>query len=402
MTDLNKVPLSLYIHIPWCVKKCPYCDFNSHEIQNTLPKASYIDALIQDVKREAENIRNREIQSIFIGGGTPSIFCADSIKRLMNALRNELKLSSHTEITIEANPGTTDQENFTGFLEAGINRISIGVQSFSNTQLKILGRIHDAHTAIEAVQTAQRAGFNNINVDLMYALPEQTLSSALHDIEQAIALKPMHISYYQLTIEPNTSFYRQPPILPNSQTSWDIQQAGMDVLAKHGYQQYEVSAYAQQGHQCAHNINYWQFGDYLGIGAGAHQKLSLALPNDITRSEKPKHPQQYMKHINEDTSTTETHSLSEQDIIFEFMLNALRLKRGFTQQQFESHTGLSIEKIATPLQAHVNEGLLAKENDRIHCTARGYKFLDDVLQSWLPKSSPEQLQLDSIQVIHAN
>ena len=386
MPGSNNVPLSLYVHIPWCVKKCPYCDFNSHEIQNTLPEDPYIDSLILDLKSQSEEVHSREVQSVFIGGGTPSIFSANSIQRLMSSLRNELTLNDSAEITIEANPGTTDQENFSGFLEAGINRISIGAQSFSNSQLKSLGRIHDAHSAITAVHAAQQAGFENINIDLMYALPEQKISAALHDIEQAIDLNPSHISYYQLTIEPNTSFYRQPPVLPNSQTSWAIQQAGMNLLAQHGYQQYEVSAYAKQNYQCIHNTNYWQFGDYLGIGAGAHQKLSLELPTSITRCEKPKHPQQYMKHVNEGASETQTHTLDEQDIIFEFMLNALRLKYGFTRQQFESHTGLSIEKISIPLQKHIDEDLLAKEGDRINCTTRGYKFLDDVLESWLPKN----------------
>lgn len=395
MSDLNNVPLSLYVHIPWCVKKCPYCDFNSHEIQSTLPEDQYIDTLIQDLKTQNKIIRNREIQSVFLGGGTPSIFSAESLQRLITSLKNELTLSHTAEITIEANPGASDQENFSGFLEAGINRISIGAQSFSNTQLKSLGRIHDAQTAIAAVNTAQQAGFENINIDLMYALPEQELSTALHDIEQAIALNPTHISYYQLTIEPNTSFYRQPPVLPNSQTSWEIQQAGMELLAMHGYQQYEVSAYAQQGSQCIHNLNYWQFGDYLGIGAGAHQKLSVTLPNEITRCEKPKHPQQYMKHIQQGKIAVQTHTLSEQDILFEFMLNALRLKHGFTLQQFESHTGLSFKKIASLLQSQLDEGFLTKENDRIHCTARGYKFLDDVLQSWLPENTFAQQQLNT-------
>lgn len=386
ISTLNNVPLSLYVHIPWCVKKCPYCDFNSHEIQNTLPEDQYIDALILDLKAHCKDAQTREVQSIFIGGGTPSIFSSNSIQRLMSSFRNELTLSDTAEITIEANPGTTDQENFSGFLEAGINRISIGAQSFSNTQLKSLGRIHNADAAIDAMQTAQHAGFSNINIDLMFALPEQKLSAALHDIEQAIDLKPTHISYYQLTIEPNTSFYRQPPVLPNNQASWEIQQAGMNLLAQHGYQQYEVSAYAKQDYQCIHNTNYWQFGDYLGIGAGAHQKLTIDAPNSITRCEKPKHPQQYMKHIIEAKSPIHTQTLSEQDIIFEFMLNALRLKYGFTQQQFESHTGLPIQKIATPLQTHIDEGLLVKESDRIHCTTRGYRFLDDVLQSWLPNN----------------
>lgn len=384
---MHDVPLSLYVHIPWCIKKCPYCDFNSHEIKNTLPEDQYIDALIIDLKSHAKEVQNREVISVFIGGGTPSIFAAKSIKRLIAAIKNELNLYSAAEITIEANPGTTDQENFAGFFKAGINRISIGAQSFADSQLQSLGRIHDAQAAIDAAHAAQQAGFENFNIDLMYALPQQSLTAALDDIEQAIKLNPTHISYYQLTIEPNTSFYRQPPKLPDSQASWEIQQAGMELLAKHGYQQYEISAYAKENYQCAHNTNYWQFGDYIGIGAGAHQKLTLASKNLITRCEKPKHPQQYMRYINDEKSTAQTHNLSEQDIIFEFMLNALRLKHGFTKQQFEKHTGLSIEKIDQPLQAHISEGLLIMKNDKIYCSERGYGFLDNVLQSWLPKTA---------------
>ncbi len=385
---MTSVPLSLYVHIPWCIKKCPYCDFNSHEIQNTLPEDQYIDALILDLTSHAKAVQHREVHSVFIGGGTPSIFTANSIQRLMAAIKNELTLSASAEITIEANPGTTDQENFSGFRAAGVNRISIGVQSFANTQLQKLGRIHDAQNAFDAVNIAKQAGFDNFNIDLMYALPQQNLTAALHDIEQAIKLNPTHISYYQLTIEPNTSFYRQPPSLPDSQESWDIQQSGIELLAKHGYQQYEVSAYSRDAYQCVHNTNYWQFGDYLGIGAGAHQKLTQQDElNTILRCEKPKHPQQYMRYINEGKHSLGTHTLTEKDIIFEFMLNALRLKHGFTRQQFELHTGLPIEKINRPLQAQLSEGLLVMENDRIHCSDRGYRFLDDVLQHWLPQAT---------------
>jgi len=387
---MTSVPLSLYVHIPWCIKKCPYCDFNSHEIQNTLPEDQYIDALILDLKSHAREVQHREVHSVFIGGGTPSIFAANSILRLMDAIKNELTLSATAEITIEANPGTTDQENFSGFRAAGVNRISIGVQSFKNTQLQKLGRIHDAQNAIDAINIAKQAGFDNFNIDLMYALPQQDLAAALHDVEHAIKLNPTHISYYQLTIEPNTSFYRQPPSLPNNQESWDIQQRGIELLAKHGYQQYEVSSYARDGYQCVHNTNYWQFGDYLGIGAGAHQKLTQqvsAQPNTISRCEKPKHPQQYMRYINEGNPSLDTHTLTEEDVIFEFMLNALRLKHGFTKQQFELHTGLPIEIINQPLQAHISEGLLIMTNDRIHCSGRGYRFLDDVLQYWLPQAT---------------
>ncbi|MEJ2114693.1 MAG: radical SAM family heme chaperone HemW [Gammaproteobacteria bacterium] len=379
---MHDVPLSLYVHIPWCIKKCPYCDFNSHEIQNTLPEDQYIDALILDLTSTAQQTKDRKVKSVFIGGGTPSIFTAKSIQRLIKAINDLLELADNVEITIEANPGTADQKNFSGFREAGVNRISIGVQSFVNSQLQNLGRIHDAQTAINSVQTAQQAGFENINIDLMHALPQQSVTTALRDVEQAINLQPTHISYYQLTIEPNTSFYRQPPRLPDSQASWKIQKAGMELLAQHGYQQYEVSAYAKQGFQCVHNTNYWQFGDYLGIGAGAHQKLSIDLPNAIYRCEKPKHPQQYMRSVN---TKTPRHILTEEDIIFEFMLNALRLKHGFTKRQFELHTGLSIDLIDDRLQANFSEGLLIINQNRIYCSNRGYKFLDDILQSWLPE-----------------
>jgi len=387
MPALNTVPLSLYVHIPWCVKKCPYCDFNSHEINNTLPEDQYIDVLIQDLKSQTDDAQNRPVSSIFIGGGTPSLFSATSIQRFIDAAANVLALESDAEITIEANPGTLDEKNFAGFRQAGVNRISIGAQSFTNEQLSRLGRIHDAQTAINSVHTAQQAGFENINIDLMYALPQQNKDAAMRDVAQAIALEPSHISYYQLTLEPNTSFYRQPPRLPGSQTSWDIQQAGKDVLAQHGYLQYEVSAYAQQNQQCKHNVNYWQFGDYLGIGAGAHQKISFAQENQIRRCEKPKHPQQYISFINRNASGLEFHTLSKEDRIFEFMMNALRLKQGFTKQQFESHTWLSFKNILQPLETHIEKGLLIKDKDRIYCTDRGYGFLDDVLQYWLPETT---------------
>jgi len=384
MQSMHDVPLSLYVHIPWCVKKCPYCDFNSHEIHSSLPEDQYIDTLILDLTSQAKEVKDRAVSSIFIGGGTPSLFTSSSIQRLLSTAKDLVNFADDIEITIEANPGTTDQANFSGFREAGVNRISIGVQSFTNPQLKSLGRIHDANTAIESVRTAQQAGFENINIDLMYALPQQDIQAALYDVEQAIDLHPNHISYYQLTIEPNTSFYRQPPRLPNSQTSWDIQKAGMDLLAQHGYQQYEVSAYAKNGHQCKHNINYWQFGDYLGIGAGAHQKLSHSLPDSISRCEKPKHPQQYIRYITDNKSLSESEPLTQQDIIFEFMLNALRLKHGFSKQLFEQHTGLSVKIIEQTLQTHITDGLLLQDEDRIFCSERGYGFLDDVLQSWLP------------------
>ena len=347
-------------------------------------KNNYINALIADLAFHANDVDDRELTSIFIGGGTPSIFSASSIKRLLSAISEMLTLSENIEITIEANPGTMDQENFNGFRAAGVNRISIGVQSFSNQQLTKLGRIHDSKAAINSALAAKLAGFENINLDLMHSLPNQDSKSALKDIEQAIALNPTHLSYYQLTLEPNTAFYRQPPTLPDTQTSWEIQQAGIQLLIEHGYSQYEVSAYAKDGYQCKHNRNYWQFGDYLGIGAGAHQKLSFNSSNSIVRYEKPKHPQKYMSLIHDTKLITKTYTLSKEDIIFEFMLNALRLKHGFEQEQFERHTGLSLQEIEPNLHAHIEDGLLVMENNTVHCSERGYRFLDELLQSWLP------------------
>ena len=382
----QSIPLSLYIHLPWCIKKCPYCDFNSHEIQKSVPEEQYIDALIADLKHCANDVEGREIISIFIGGGTPSIFSAQNMHRLLKSTSELLTLSKNIEITIEANPGTMDQKNFAGFRNAGVNRISIGVQSFDNQLLQNLGRIHDAQAAIDSVRSAKQADFENINLDLMYALPQQDLNSAVTDVEQAIDLEPNHISYYQLTLEPNTNFYRHPPTLPNAQASWEIQQAGMQLLVKNGYTQYEVSAYAKEDRECAHNKNYWQFGDYLGIGAGAHQKISFPVENLIMRCEKPKHPQQYMRTMNDQIPTFETSTLNKQDIIFEFMLNSLRLKSGFSKQQFENHTGLRLQDIHTCLQTQIEEGLLVMENNTVRCSEHGYRFLDELLQSWLPNT----------------
>ncbi len=382
-----EVPLSLYVHIPWCVKKCPYCDFNSHELRSPLPEDQYIDALIADLQQQANIVSGREIVSIFFGGGTPSLFSAKNIQRLLISIEAHLSLASDAEITIEANPGTFDQQNFAGFRNAGVNRISIGVQSFSNDQLKELGRIHDAQTAIDAITAAKSAGFENINIDLMYALPKQTTQQAADDVEQAIKLDPTHISYYQLTIEPNTRFYQHPPNLPNSESSWDMQQQGVALLAQHGFQQYEVSAYAKNEFTCIHNTNYWQFGDYLGIGAGAHQKLSHVTSGEILRSDKPKHPQQYMQQALKQEPLATPRVLQQDDLVFEFLLNALRLKQGFNRQQFEQRTGLMYELLTTQLQHLCDEGLLLVENDRVQCSEKGYRFLDELLQRVLPESA---------------
>ena len=327
----------------------------------------------------------RSIDSVYIGGGTPSLFSAHSIERLLDAVARETALAQDAEITIEANPGTFDQQNFAGFRSAGVNRISIGVQSFDDVLLCALGRIHDASTAKQAVLAAKLAHFENINIDVMYALPGQTLEQARQDIEQTIALAPSHISYYQLTLEPHTHFYRHPPTLPGDELGWAIQQQGADLLTRHGWKQYEISAYAKDQFICTHNMNYWQFGDYLGIGAGAHQKISLDTTG-VWRSEKPKNPLQYMEQVLNDPSAGPTHHpLSQDELVFEFLLNALRMKAGFTRQLFERNTGLSYTWLVTKLQTLVQEGLVVQLNDGLHCSETGYRYLDDLLMRLLPE-----------------
>lgn len=385
------IPLSLYVHIPWCIRKCPYCDFNSHQKRSALPEARYVDALIADLKKQADAVSGRAIDSVYIGGGTPSLFSAHSIERLLDAIARETALAQDAEITIEANPGTFDQQNFAGFRSAGVNRISIGVQSFDDTLLRALGRIHDAGTAKQAVLEARQARFENINIDLMYALPGQTLEQARRDVEQAIALAASHISYYQLTLEPHTHFYRHPPTLPDDELGWAIQEQGADLLTRHGWQQYEISAYAKDRYECAHNTNYWQFGDYLGIGAGAHQKISLDRTG-VWRSEKPKNPLQYMEQaLNDLSAGPARHPLGRDELVFEFLLNALRMKSGFTRQLFERNTGLSFTWLATKLQALTHEGLVVRLDDGLQCSETGYRYLDDLLMRLLPEAAPTPL-----------
>jgi len=382
-----EAPLSLYIHIPWCIKKCPYCDFNSHEARTAVPEDEYIEALIIDLNRQAELVSKRQIISIFIGGGTPSLFSASGIKRLLQAVQERLTLAPTVEITIEANPGTLDQQNFAGFRNAGINRISIGVQSFNDTQLQTLGRIHTARTSYDAITAVKHAGFDNFNIDLMYALPKQTIDEAVFDIEQAIALQPTHISYYQLTLEPNTHFYKHPPQLPGNELSWEMQLQGVDLLTQYNYQQYEVSAYAKPGFKCIHNDNYWQFGDYLGLGAGAHQKLSNFSDGTIFRSEKPRHPQQYIRQMRNGNVNNKPQWLTQNDITFEYLLNALRLKKGFNRRQFECYTGLPYEQLQPRIEPLQEKGLLIVEQENIRCSEKGYQFLDELLQHLLPQEA---------------
>ncbi len=382
-----ETPLSLYVHIPWCIKKCPYCDFNSHESRSAIPENEYIDALILDLTRHAKLVSEREVISIFIGGGTPSLFSARSIERLLQAIHAQLTLAQNVEVTIEANPGTLDQKNFSGFRQIGINRISIGVQSFNDAHLQTLGRIHSAQTAYNAIASAKQAGFENFNIDLMYALPNQTVAQAAFDIEQAIKQEPTHISYYQLTLEPNTYFFNHPPPLPNDEVSWDMHVQGAHLLAQHGYQQYEVSTYSKPGFTCAHNKNYWLFGDYLGLGAGAHQKLSSGKDGAIVRSEKPRHPQQYIRQTNSDELFEKPQCLTHDEITFEYLLNALRLKNGFNHVQFERHTGLPYKQLQPHIDPLLEDGLIIAEHQNIRCSEKGYHFLDNVLQHLLPQET---------------
>ena len=378
-------PLSLYIHVPWCVRKCPYCDFNSHKSPGDLPEEAYIDALIRDLEQELPSVWGRTIQTIFIGGGTPSLFSAEAYERLFSSIRALLPLSPHVEITLEANPGTFEAQRFSDYLDIGINRLSIGVQSFNDDSLAALGRIHDSKQAIKAIETAHKVGFENFNLDLMFGLPHQTEKTAKNDVATAIALEPSHISYYQLTLEPNTLFYQQPPTLPDEDPIIDWQIANQQRLNDAGYQQYEVSAYARNNQQCQHNLNYWQFGDYLGIGAGAHGKISDAAKQSITRRSKQKLPQAYI-----DTAGTSKVVLTEElvakkDIGFEFMLNALRLTDGFPTPLFYQHVGLPISHINKALAEAEQLELITYDVKKIRPTEKGQRYLNTLVELFLPE-----------------
>ena len=396
-------PLSLYIHIPWCVKKCPYCDFNSHTSPDSLPEIAYIDALIRDLEQEVPHVWGRTVQSIFIGGGTPSLFSGEAYDRLFSSLRALLPLSPHVEITLEANPGTFEAQHFSDYLNVGINRLSIGVQSFNNQSLTALGRIHDSKQAIKAIETAHAVGFKIINLDLMFGLPHQTEARARHDVDTAIALEPNHISYYQLTLEPNTLFHQQPPTLPDEDPiiAWQI--ANQQRLAQAGYQQYEVSAYAKNGRSslngsaeeksqskgsipfsaCQHNLNYWHFGDYIGIGAGAHGKISDASTQSIIRRSKQKQPQRYLDTAGTEKCILTQETISEVDLGFEFMLNTLRLTDGFPTSLFYQHSGQAISHISKALQQAEALELITYDIHRICPTQKGQRYLNTLVELFL-------------------
>jgi oxygen-independent coproporphyrinogen-3 oxidase len=372
-------PLSLYIHLPWCVRKCPYCDFNSHALKDDLPEMAYVDALLRDLEQDLPHIWGRRVVSVFIGGGTPSLFSPEAMDQLLSGLRARLSINADAEITLEANPCTAEQEKFREYRALGINRLSIGVQSFHDDALQKLGRIHGRGEAIRAAEMAHAAGFDNFNLDLMFALPQQTPQQAAEDVATAIDLEPTHISYYQLTLEPNTLFHAHPPTLPDNDLAWKVQQNGQQQLGAAGYQQYEVSAYATPKKQCAHNLNYWQFGDYLGIGAGAHGKITDASQQNITRLAKLRHPQEYMETAGTTKNIQSERVLKRKEVGLEFVMNALRLNQGFEPTLFTAHTGQQLELIAAPLQAAEEAGLLERNSQRICPTEKGRLFLDDLL-----------------------
>lgn len=374
-------PLSLYIHFPWCVRKCPYCDFNSHQLNGQLPEENYIAALLADLEQDLPLIQDRQIQTIFMGGGTPSLFSGAAMRSLFDGLRERVSFADNIEITLEANPGTIEQQRFAQYRSSGINRLSLGIQSFADQQLKLLGRIHDSMQAKQAIATAQQAGFENFNLDLMFGLADQSIQQALTDLSMAIAHKPTHISWYQLTIEPNTVFYSKPPKLPTDDYIWEMQQQGKTLLSEHGYVQYEVSAYAKNNLQCQHNRNYWQFGDYLGIGAGAHGKITQLNENKILRYSKFKQPNSYLKPANKFIASKEY--LAQEDLCFEFMLNALRLQEPIATEMFLQRTGLEYENLIFNSYAATKQELLEVNENEIITTDLGKRFLNDLVESFL-------------------
>ena len=375
-------PLSLYIHFPWCVKKCPYCDFNSHEAKEggAFPEQEYLDAMRADLEMALPLVWGRKIYTIFIGGGTPSLMSAAGLDRLLSDVRTLLPLDSDVEITMEANPGTFEAGKFKSYRASGVNRLSIGIQSFNARHLKALGRIHDDNEARRAVDIAL-ANFDNFNLDLMYALPSQTLEEARLDVETAMSFKPPHLSLYHLTMEPNTLFAKYPPSLPDDDASADMQDMIAELTAANGYQQYEVSAYAREGHRARHNLNYWEFGDYLGIGAGAHSKLSF--PHRILRQARYKQPKAYMEQVRLGAPVQEEYEIAREDMGFEFMLNTLRLHGGFDPNLFGERTGLSLNAIEKSLDAAEAKGLLYRDYKVIRPTELGQRFLNDLQQMFL-------------------
>ncbi|MCK5727263.1 MAG: oxygen-independent coproporphyrinogen III oxidase-like protein [Thiotrichaceae bacterium] len=381
---MTPIPLSLYIHFPWCVQKCPYCDFNSHKQPDIIPEDRYIQALLRDLEQVLPSIWGRRLHTVFIGGGTPSLLSAEGLNQLIKGLQQRLPMRPSMEFTLEANPGTFEQDKFSGFYQAGVNRLSIGIQSFADQQLQKLKRVHSADEALKAIAIAKKAGFSNFNLDLMFGLSGQSIEEALGDLQQAIDCQPPHLSWYQLTIEPNTLFYNQPPSLPNHDLLADMHEQGSALLAKHGYQQYEVSAFAQPKQTSQHNKNYWQFGDYIGIGAGAHGKITQQ--QTISRTMRVKHPEQYMQAClsgQPDKAIATQTELAKDTLPFEFMLNALRLKEGFQPSLYTERTFLSLSSLEQGLEKADEKQLIIHNNENISLSSHGWNFLDEAVECFL-------------------
>ena len=393
---LQLPPLSLYIHVPWCIRKCPYCDFNSHEQSGELPETEYVDALLDDLRHDLRYVQDRELVSIFIGGGTPSLFSAAAYARLLDGLQSSLRFSADIEITLEANPGTAEATKFADYFRLGINRLSLGVQSFDPLQLQKLGRIHDGDDALRAIEMAHQAGFTRLNIDIMYGLPGQSTDAAMRDLQTAIDAAPEHLSWYQLTIEPNTVFYRQPPPLPAEDSLIDIQDAGLALLADNDLHRYEISAFSRIGGESRHNLNYWRFGDYLGIGAGAHSKLTEPRKRRVLRLRKRRQPAHYLQAAVHSMASTDQRKPADrypyladatpvepQDLSVEFLMNALRLREGFSVGQYEARTGLRFADLEPVVASLAQRGLLQVDGEWVTTTALGYQLLNSVLEAFL-------------------
>ncbi|TVS12447.1 MAG: oxygen-independent coproporphyrinogen III oxidase-like protein [Wenzhouxiangella sp.] len=380
----SQIPLSLYIHFPWCVAKCPYCDFNSHALSGPLPEEAYIDALLADLELELPRVWGRVVHSVFLGGGTPSLFPAAAMDRLLSGVRARLSLAPDAEITMEANPGTVEHDRFEDYRSAGINRISLGIQSFDDRHLKTLGRIHGGDEARRAIDSVRAAGFDNFNLDLMWALPGQTLDQALADVDQALEFAPAHLSHYHLTIEPNTLFAARPPQLPAEDAAWDMQDACGQRLAEAGFRPYEISAWARPGAISRHNLNYWRFGDYIGIGAGAHGKITLPAEERIVRTRRKSHPRPYLNAAEDLSFIAEERPVGTEDRVFEYFLNRLRLAEPVPLAEFEDRTGLARECLGEPLHQARELGLVEVETDHLHRTEKGARYLNDLQALFLP------------------
>jgi oxygen-independent coproporphyrinogen-3 oxidase len=371
-------PLSLYIHIPWCIQKCPYCDFNSHALKQEVPEAVYVQHLLDDLNHDLHYVQGRTLSTIFIGGGTPSLFSAQAIAKILDGVAQRIEFADDIEITMEANPGSVEADRFKGYRQAGVNRISVGVQSFQADKLTTLGRVHNCDEAVNAAKLAHHINLDTFNLDLMHGLPDQKLDDALSDLNTAIDLQPPHLSWYQLTIEPNTLFYSKPPKLPQDEQLWEIQQQGHQLLTAKGYQQYEVSAYAQPGQQCRHNLNYWRFGDYLGIGCEAHGKITLPAQNKIIRTSKVKHPKGYMDLTKAYLNKQWTVEKDEQ--AFEYFMNRLRLMEAFCCDEISQYTLLSQVDVEPAIAKAIDRGLLNRVNNQWQVTEKGTFFLNDLLE----------------------